>query len=425
MGGAVDQATRPEGSVSSPATSGLLSPEDALCRAQEVGDALCAEAEEHGGGLRWMRRFEHGEDTGYDPDLYGGAAGIGLFLAELAKATDDDCYAAVARGAARWLAGSTWGRGRAQHGFHSGEAGIAYFFVRIAELLEAPGYLDAAVIRLRRLRGAPWQTVDLMYGLAGTLVGTLSVYAATGEPEFLDDALAAAEHLVSERIYAPSGGCYWGISAANLGGPIAPYLGFLHGSAGIGFALAQLAQATGDERYLDVATAAADLLLANAWPIDGSPALIWPRQLDDDSHGVQAHCHGAGGIGQFLLFLDRVKSDQRYRDAAEGAAWAMASRSVNETRSGVCHGLSGSGHLFLDIYQSEKKFQWLQRARECAHRLDNFRSEHSPKKYFVNQQKVISPDLMIGYAGIGGFQLRLADPAGAPDLVLGRLISAP
>ena len=418
--GAIEPVTRTEGSTGSSAVAELLSPDGALRRAREVGDALCAEAEEHGGGLRWMRRFEHGEDTEYDPDLYGGAAGIGLFLAELARATGEDRYATAARGAARWLAGSTWGRGRAQHGFHSGEAGVAYFFVRIAELLEAPGYLDGAVIRLRRLRGAPSQTVDVMYGLAGTLIGALAVHAATGEPEFLDDALAAAEHLVSERICVPSG-CYWGISAANLGGPIAPYLGFLHGSAGIGFALALLAQATGDERYLDIAAAAADLLLAAARPVAGSPALVWPRQLGEDSHGVQAHCHGAGGIGQFLLFLNRLTCDRRYRDAAMGAASAMASRSTTEARSGVCHGLSGSGHFFLDIYQSEKKSQWLEHARDCAHRLDSFRMPEWPGKYSINQQKAVSPDLMIGYAGVGGFQLRLADPADAPDLVLGRL----
>jgi hypothetical protein len=47
-----------------------------------------------------------------------------------------------------------------------------------------------------------------------------------------------------------------------------------------------------------------------------------------------------------------------------------------------------------------------------------------PGEYSINQGKAVSPDLMIGYAGVGGFQLRLADPAGAPEMVLGRLISA-
>ena len=134
--------------------------EAALHLAREVGDALCAAAEDHGGGLCWKRRFEWIERTEYSPDLYAGAAGIGLFLAELARTTGEERYADTARGAARWLSGPVWGRGRSQHGFHSGEAGVAFFFLRLAELLDAPGYVAAADLRLRRLRGAAPLTID-------------------------------------------------------------------------------------------------------------------------------------------------------------------------------------------------------------------------------------------------------------------------
>ena len=34
----------------------------------------------------------------------------------------------------------------AQHGLHCGEAGLAYFFARLARLLDEPGYLDAAAM---------------------------------------------------------------------------------------------------------------------------------------------------------------------------------------------------------------------------------------------------------------------------------------
>ena len=91
-----------------------VDPDEALQLAREVGDALLAAAEVQGGGLRWKRRFEWIERTEYSPDLYAGAAGIGLFLAELARATGEERYADAARGAARWIAGPHWGRGRAQ-----------------------------------------------------------------------------------------------------------------------------------------------------------------------------------------------------------------------------------------------------------------------------------------------------------------------
>ena len=48
-----------------------------------VGDALLAEAEEHSSGVRWKRRFEFNDDVEYSPDIYGGTAGVALFLAEL------------------------------------------------------------------------------------------------------------------------------------------------------------------------------------------------------------------------------------------------------------------------------------------------------------------------------------------------------
>src|SRR6202035_5122368 len=122
----------------------------------------------------------------------------GLYLAELAKATGEQRYGDAARGAARWLAGPAWGRGRAQHGLHCGEAGVAYFFLRLAELLDEPGYLQAAELRLRRLRGASFRTVDLIYGTTGTLLGQLGLNAATGDPEYLADARAAGDYLIEE-----------------------------------------------------------------------------------------------------------------------------------------------------------------------------------------------------------------------------------
>lgn len=403
--------------------------------ARKVGDALCDEAEEHAGGVRWKRRFQFTDEVEYSPDIYGGAAGVGLFLAELAHTTGDERYATTARAAARWLGGPVWGRGRAQHGFHCGESGLAYFFSRMAELLDEPGYIDAAAMRLRRLRGALCHTADVMYGTAGTLLGSISLYSATGASEFLRDACEAADRLVSTRIEAPEGsrGCFWEIASPNPSGYVARSLGLLHGSAGLGLALAHLAAVTGNESYLDIAASAADLLLLQATatrgsvPAVGSPsddaALIWPRHLGDASHGVQAHCHGAGGIGQFMIVLNRLRPDDRYRKAAEGAARAIVGRAASERCSGVCHGLSGAGHFLLDVYQASNDPQWLQCAQNCANRLQEF---HVPEKqgiYTIDRQKAVSPDLMIGYAGVGSLLLRLSDPERAPDLMLGRLLS--
>lgn len=418
-------------SNTSPAPSDV-NPEEALRLAREIGDALCAAAEDHGGGLCWKRRFEWIERTEYSPDLYAGAAGIGLFLAELARTTGEERYADTARGAARWLAGPAWGRGRTQHGFHSGEPGIAFFFLRLAELLEAPGYVAAADMRLRRLRGAASLTIDLMYGTGGTILGLLAMYAATGDSQFLVEAQTIGDELVTKALPAKgSQGCYWEIPSSAPGGPVIPHLGLLHGVAGVGLALAYLGCVTGDEHYVDTAQGAAELLLAQAVSsptnisVEGGEQdgqlFTWPGHLDDTAKGLQAHCHGAGGIGQFFLWLDALVPNQRYRKAAERAAYAIAAQRATEIRAGICHGVSGRGHFMLDCYQRFGGSQWLVLASECGGHLQRFRLPERPGVYAMHGKGAVSPDLMLGYAGVGSFLLRFAKAASASDLVFGPL----
>ncbi len=404
--------------------------------AREVGDALCAEAKERGGGLCWATRNELSNRTEYEPDLYSGAAGIGLFLAELSRATGEPSYAEAARGAARWLAGPTWGRGRAQHGLHCGEPGVSYFFLCLAELLDEPGFVTAAELRMRRLQGVPFATADLTHGAAGTILGLIDLHRVTGESVYLAAARTAGDELVRSALSGPGGcpGCYWDVAPPTPGGFGVPYLGLLHGAAGIGLALAQLARATGVELYLEVAEDAAELLLAQARSerpatfeaIDSDDeCLTWPRRLGDDAPGLQAHCHGAGGIAQFFLHLEGLASDPRYRNAGRQAARTVLAQRRHESRSCLCHGLTGTGHLLLDCYQAFGDSQWLELALECGVQLQRFRDPERMGVYRTSREGVASPDLMLGYAGVGSLLIRLANPKTSVEIVLGRAAVLP
>ena len=339
--------------------------------------AVSRAAEDQGGGLCWKRRFEWIERTEYSPDLYGGAAGIGLFLAELARETGEERYADAARGAAPWVAGPIWGRGRTQHGFHSGEAGVAFFFLRLAELLDQPGYLAAADLRLRRLRGAIPVTIDLMYGTAGTVLGLLAMHAVTGSSEFLADARTLGNQLVESALTTEAGaGYYWEIASSAPGGPVTSHLGLLHGGAGIGLALACLGRVTGEEHYFETARGAAELLIALGVPSPSNTSIECEHEVARlawapgwSCKGLQAHCHGAGGIGQFLLWLDGLRPDPRYRAAAKSAGSTAAARRTIETCTSVCHGVSGTGHFMLDCHQKLGGGRWLTFARECGSNL--------------------------------------------------------
>jgi len=271
-----------------------------------------------------------------------------------------------------------------------------------------------------------------MYGEAGTLLGSLALHAVTGESEFLADARTTGDEIVATSLAAPRGGngCYWEIASAAPGGPVTPYLGLLHGAAGIGFAIAHLACVTGEERYFDTARGAAELLLTQTTAVQTSVpaagdkaagALSWPRHLGDTKPGLQAHCHGAGGIGQFFLMLDRLIPDPRFRETAKAASRAVLAQRARQTWSGICHGLSGTGHFMLDCYQAFGAPEWLGFAHECVGSLQRSRDLERPGVYSMHGEATASPELMLGYAGVGSFLLRLADPARAPDLIFGHL----
>ena len=192
-----------------------------------------------------------------------------------------------------------------------------------------------------------------------------------------------------------------------------------------------LGRVSGDQRYLDGAKGSAALLLAQASVVservsaDGAATTIrtmkWPLHLGDDKPGLQAQCHGAGGIAHFFLQLDGITPDPRYREAAEGAAHAVVAQLEAETRSGICHGLSGTAHLAIDCFQWFADSRWIDFAHRCAWRLQRFRVAGRPGVYAMHGQAIASPDLMLGYAGVGSVLLRLADPKRTPEPILGRL----
>lgn len=384
-------------------------PADPLTVARRVGDALCADAEEHRGGLRWATRTSAAPNADfYGPDLYNGTAGVALYLAGLAAATGATSYADAARGAARWLAGAPWDRGRAAPGLHCGEAGVGLFFIRLAALLDEPGYLAAAELRARRLVGVHVPTLDVLQGAAGLVLFLVELAAATGKRAWLERAREAADDIVAQAVL-PSGrpGLYWNVASVNPSRPARPFLGFAHGAAGIGLALARLAGATGDAGYRAAAEASADLLVEQAvgWR--------WPMLLDDARPGPQAQCHGAGGIAPLFVALGRM-------DEARGAFATVLADAEASMRSGLCCGAAGAGSVLVDAYQRTGEGRFLDGAQACARRLQPFAHPDRPGVYrLAADGPTVSPDLLQGYAGVGAFHLRLAAPASAPDLIMG------
>jgi hypothetical protein len=382
--------------------------------ARVIGESLCASALTRDGGACWATR---GQGTTFcGPDLYHGAAGIALFLAELSRACQEDKFAATARSAARWLAGPVWANGRAEPGLYCGESGVGWLMLRLAHLLDEPGYLTAAELRARRLRGVRHATLDLLEGAAGHGVFLIRLWQATRNTDYLEDALKIGELLLNAHSGA-SDGSVWR-PPVDAPGQDRVSLGLAHGLAGIAFALLELSEASGNARMASAAVEIGDLLLAKARPHpDGG--WRWAETLDGNQSRVQAQCHGAIGIGQFFVRLARLRPDAKYAHGARQAALTAHREMARRSSPALCHGLVSDGMLLLECMRLLDEPRHLDWARECGDHLWHFRDKAQPGRYVPAAGGPSRPDLLTGDAGVGWFYLALASPDRAADPILG------
>jgi serine/threonine protein kinase len=390
--------------------------------AAATAEALCIRAKQRGDGVAWgsMPEGVRSMKEVFEASIYLGASGIGLFLAAVAQATGRLEFADTARAAARWLSGSEWGHGSTECGLHSGEAGIGLFYIRLASFLNEPGYLNMAVLRARRLCGVVPKTVDLVGGMAGLLIFLAELEASKEDASSQQWAVELGDLLMSKAIRVDGGpeSWYWDVPSPIPGEHAESYLGLLHGSAGIGLALLTLGITLHQQRFVEAAIYAAEHLIKKAEHMGETdePQVVWPRTESEKGSDFSAHCHGSGGIGQFLIRLWCYSKDERHKNLAIGAANAVAKR--NPRHSSQCHGLTGDGALFLDVYQATGDPRFLQMAKVVAQELARFRIDQKPGMWMRTERGDSTLDYMTGSAGVGAFFLRLSAAESANDLIL-------
>jgi len=282
-------------------------------------------------------RTEHGVTWPVEPgatplrverNLYAGSAGVVVFLVELAHATGEARWLALARDGARELAASIPEQvsGEAA-GLYTGLAGLGYA-LGVVELATNDAQLRAARERV------------------------LHVLHASAVPE--------------------GEGVAWG-----------PCNDVISGLAGIGFFLDWSARTFARPEDAELARRAARTLVARAertehgldWPMDAS----FPRRMPNFSHGT-------AGVATFLA---RVGSDAHgelafRRAALEGAREliARADRSdggfrVHHHRPGGeqlyyygwCHGPAGTSQLFTELARTGLDVDWRAYESACAQSL--------------------------------------------------------
>jgi lantibiotic modifying enzyme len=337
-----------------------------------------------------------------------------LALAELVGEFKDPEQRGALEGGVRWLLSEHRLAGEPLSGLYVGEAGVAVALLRAGQVLGAPDLIKAASKLGKWVATLPHETPCIFTGTAGRLRHHLMLWDETADPDHLHFAMAAGERLLSQAEPATGDGLSWvmpnghGVGTANLG--------YAHGAAGIGDALLDLYDATHDARYLGAAAGAARWIAALARPtLDESlGGLNWARSESTPlTEGFW--CHGAGGIGLFLLRASQFGILDGAMEMAHRAAFTVG-RAVRWAMPIHCHGLAGNIDFLLDLYQATGDASYLAEARTLGRLMRAYATElngmfvwgcETPTKF--------SSTYTVGFSGIAMCLLRLSDPARRPQ----------
>ncbi len=341
-------------------------------------------------GPRWSRLPDGSGSS--RTTLYHGSAGVVLFYLELNRATDDQRFLDIAVDGGRELVASLADATDESIAIYSGLPG--YMFV-LNELAKASGlaeFRDAAAGLVQQIgdqseplgSGIGWvepipfsditgitgerELLDLSIGAAGAGVGLLYAHRNVLHDQALEWARAAADRLIEMSVDG-EGGPNW-LMMADMPFPFdAP--NFAHGAAGVAYFLADLHRATGEQRYLDVAIAAAGYVEAHT-STSGDEHLVCHTDQKPDLYYLGV-CHGPPGTGRLMYLLHEITGDDRWLEWLHANMAGLLATGAPETRStglwnnfGQCCGDAGIGDYALFLHRALGNAEYLDVARREA-----------------------------------------------------------
>jgi len=345
---AVDAVARVPVSIAAPppvAASARTEPSEWLELARDIGRCVIARGRRsNNDAMTWTALTPR---LSYVLDIATGDAGVVVALATLAEATNDrEVIAAVARGA-RSLRDAPRMAEQPLAGLYIGECGIAAAMLAAGCVCDDPSLVDDALARGAATAALPWGPTELVNGSAGRVRAMLWFHAATGDASFLQHAVAAGEHILSEAERVGDG-TTWTMVEGFRALSDKVHLGYAHGTAGIADVLLDLFEATADDRCRDAAAGAARWLSARTiGALDDDSGATWP-DVEGKPESLMAWCNGSAGVGAFLMHA----SDHGLLRDADDLVRRAATTVAEGTRTygaGRCHGLAGSIGFLLDV----------------------------------------------------------------------------
>lgn len=201
-----------------------------------------------------------------------------------------------------------------------------------------------------------------------------------------------------------------------------PLTGFSHGTAGIAWALLELAALTGEERFWTTALAAIDYersLFSHKvgnWPdlrVFEDPGKVTKNNHKEEEFMI-AWCHGAPGIGLARLSMLQHVDNVDIRAEIDAALKTTLSEEFVGNHS-LCHGVLGNLEFLLQASQTLDDNQ----LKGEVYRISAMILDSIEKHGWLCGVPlgVETPGLMTGLAGIGYELLRLAEPERVPSVL--------
>ncbi len=371
-------------------------------------------------GMTYVPQLQQFQLQPLGDNLYDGRCGVALFLSALFKITKEPAYCNLALGALKPLRhtlptltakSQLQTRQKMGIGGASGLGSIVYALVTISQLLEDKSLLDdgrqAALGMTPEIIAADNQ-LDVIGGVAGAILGLLSLYQLCPQSLWLERAALAGWHLLQKRTSSSSGFKAWATIQGKL------LTGFSHGAAGIAYALLRLYEATNQLEFLEAAQEAIAYENSVFCPNLGN----WQDLLAKTPSVRTNWCHGATGIGLArlggLTILDTEAIRQDMAVAIETTK-KFGLQGIDH----LCCGNFGRSEFLLVAWQKLKQKElWATIQQQVAYCLERAEKAGGFQLFPHLPPDAYSPGFFQGTAGIGYELLRLAQPDLLPSVLL-------
>ncbi|AFY58609.1 type 2 lantibiotic biosynthesis protein LanM [Rivularia sp. PCC 7116] len=345
-------------------------------------------------------------------NLYDGNCGIALFLAALAKITQDSQWSNLASHSLQPLlqihkteSSERLARFTRKMGIGgaTGLASIAYTLVHTSKLLADNNLLTTAkniALLITPESIASEKYFDITRGVAGAILGLLAVYKTNPEDKrLLDLAINCGEHLLKQQISINEYKTWKTWNGIAL-------TGFSQGAGGIAYALLNLCKITAREEFLQAAKEA----IAYEKSCFCEEAGNWQDLRTENNQYQVSWAHGAAGIA--LARINSLSILNTPEIIAEiNTALETTQKCGISTVDNLAWGNFGRIETLLVAAQVLNRPELLQIARNSSIKLVEQAREKGGFRLYSNiLSPVFNPAFLHGTSGIGYQLLRLAYP---------------